>query len=303
MFTSSSRAALAVSAALVFLAPPAGAQLQQPEVTITTEKVAEGVYVLFGQGGNIGVSVGEDGVFVIDDQFAPLTPKIQAVLAELHPEPARFVLNTHWHFDHTGGNENFGNAGAVIIAHDNVRARMSVPQMMEFFERAVPASPPGALPVVTFNDSASFHMNGDEIRAIHVARAHTDGDVIVHFRKANVLHAGDTYFNGKYPFIDLDSGGSIAGLLGAIDAMLALADAETRIIPGHGPVSGRADLEAYRKMLVETTTRVRTLRAEGKTADEVVASVPNADYDATWGTSFINGERYVRMLFALMEKE
>jgi cyclase len=302
MLTSSSRAALAASAFLV-LASIAEAQLQQPEVTITTENVAGGVYVLFGQGGNIGVSAGEDGLFVIDDQFAPLTPKIQAALAELHPEPARFVLNTHWHFDHTGGNENFGNAGAVIIAHDNVRARMSVPQMMEFFERAVPASPPGALPVVTFNDSASFHMNGDEIRAIHVARAHTDGDVIVHFRKANVLHAGDTYFNGKYPFIDLDSGGSIAGLLGAIDAMLALADAETRIIPGHGPVSGRADLEAYRKMLVETTTRVRTLRAEGKTADEVVASVPNADYDATWGTSFINGERYVRMLFALMEKE
>ena len=302
MLTSSSRAALAASAFLV-LASTAEAQLQQPEVTITTENVAGGVYVLFGQGGNIGVSAGEDGLFVIDDQFAPLTPKIQAALAELHPEPARFVLNTHWHFDHTGGNENFGNAGAVIIAHDNVRARMSVPQMMEFFERAVPASPPGALPVVTFNDSASFHMNGDEIRAIHVARAHTDGDVIVHFRKANVLHAGDTYFNGKYPFIDLDSGGSIAGLLGAIDAMLALADAETRIIPGHGPVSGRADLEAYRKMLVETTTRVRTLRAEGKTADEVVASVPNADYDATWGTSFINGERYVRMLFALMEKE
>jgi cyclase len=302
MLTSSSRAALAASAFLV-LASIAEAQLQQPEVTITTENVAGGVYVLFGQGGNIGVSAGEDGLFVIDDQFAPLTPKIQAALAELHPEPARFVLNTHWHFDHTGGNENFGNAGAVIIAHDNVRARMSVPQMMEFFERAVPASPPGALPVVTFNDSASFHMNGDEIRAIHVARAHTDGDVIVHFRKANVLHAGDTFFNGRYPFIDLDSGGSIAGLLGAIDAMLALADAETRIIPGHGPVSGRADLEAYRKMLVETTTRVRTLRAEGKTADEVVASVPNADYDATWGTSFINGERYVRMLFALMEKE
>ena len=302
MYTCSIRAALAASAALC-LALPAQAQLQQPEVTITREKVAEGVYVLFGQGGNIGVSAGEDGVFVIDDQFAPLTPKIQAALAELRPEPARFVLNTHWHFDHTGGNENFGNAGAVIVAHDNVRARMSVPQMMEFFKRAVPASPPGALPVVTFNDSAGFHMNGDEIRAIHVANAHTDGDVIVHFRRANVLHAGDTFFNGMYPFIDLDSGGSILGLLAAVDAMLALSDAETRIIPGHGPVSGRAELEAYRKMLVDTSTRVRTLRAEGKTADEVVAAAPNAEYDAIWGTSFINGERYARMLYALMEKE
>jgi len=302
MLTNSSRVVLAASATVI-LAVPAEAQLQQPEVTITTENVAEGVYVLFGQGGNMGVSAGEDGVFVIDDQFAPLTPKIQAALAELHPAPARFVLNTHWHFDHTGGNENFGKAGAVIVAHDNVRARMSVPNMMEFFKRAVPASPPGALPVVTFNDSASFHMNGDDIRAIHVARAHTDGDVIVHFRKANVLHAGDTFFNGMYPFIDLDSGGSIAGLLAAVDTMLALADADTRIIPGHGPVCSRGDLENYRKMLVETTTRVRTLRAEGKTVDEIVAAAPNADFDATWATGFINGERYARMLYGLMERE
>jgi len=295
---------LLIAAVMAALATPqAFAQLQEPDVTIRTEQVAEGVYVLFGQGGNIGVSVGEDGVFIIDDQFAPLTPKIDAALKALHPDPVRFVLNTHWHFDHTGGNENYGNAGAVIVAHDNVRARMSVPQMMEFFKRAVPASPPEALPVVTFNDSVSFHLNGDEIRAVYVANAHTDGDAFVQFRGRNVLHAGDTFFSGSYPFIDLDSGGSIKGLIAAVDAMLALADEQTRIIPGHGPVSGRAELVTYRKMLEETSSRVRELKAGGRTVDEIVAAAPNADYDAEWARGFITGERYIRMLYALLEKE
>jgi glyoxylase-like metal-dependent hydrolase (beta-lactamase superfamily II) len=285
------------------LVSSAAAQLNAPDVTVRTEKVAEGVFALFGNGGNIGVSVGEDGVFLIDDQFAPLTPAINAALAELSAAPVHFVLNTHWHFDHTGGNENYGKAGALIIAHDNVRARMSVPQAMEFFKRAVPASPPKALPVVTFNDSASLHFNGDEIRAVHVAHAHTDGDAIIRFHRTNVIHAGDTFFNGMYPFIDIDSGGSIAGTLAAVDAMLAMSDAATRIIPGHGPVAGKPELEAYRRMLTDTVTRVRTLKAAGRSVDEIVAAAPNADYDATWATAFINGERYVRMLYALMERE
>lgn len=282
---------------------PARSQLQAPDVTIRTEKVAEGVYALFGNGGNIGASVGEDGVFIIDDQFAPLTPAINTALAALSPAPVRFVLNTHWHFDHTGGNENYGKAGALIVAHDNVRARMSVPQAMEFFQQAVPASPPAALPVVTFNDAVSLHFNGDEVRAVHVDRAHTDGDAIIQFRKANVIHAGDVFFNGMYPFVDLGSGGSIAGTLAAVDTMLAMSDATTRIIPGHGPVAGRAELEDYRRMLTDTVTRVRTLKAGGKSVDEIVAATPNADYDATWANSFINGERYVRMLYALLERE
>jgi glyoxylase-like metal-dependent hydrolase (beta-lactamase superfamily II) len=294
-----------LSAALLAatVAVPATAQMQQPVAAVRTERVAEGVYALFGDGGNIGVSAGDDGVFIIDDQFAPLTPAINAALAKLNPAPVRFVLNTHWHYDHVGGNENYGKAGAVIIAQDNVRARMSVPQAMEFIQQAVPASPPAALPVVTFNDSVSLHFNGDEVRAVHVAHAHTDGDAVIHFRKANVIHAGDTYFNGLYPFIDVDSGGGIAGTLAAVDVILAMADDETRIIPGHGPLSGRAELEAYRKMLVDTTTRVRTLRGEGRTVEEIVAAAPNADYDRTWGWSFVTAERYVQMLCYAMEKE
>jgi glyoxylase-like metal-dependent hydrolase (beta-lactamase superfamily II) len=292
--------AAAVLAAIV--GAPATAQ-PQPEVKITTEKLAEGIYVLFGNGGNIGVSVGSDGVFIIDDQFAPLTPAINAAIAELDPGKVRFVLNTHWHYDHVGGNENYGKTGAVIIAQDNVRARMSVPQVMEFFKQEVPASPPAALPVVTFNDSVSLHLNGDEVRAVHVANAHTDGDAIIHFRKANVIHAGDAYFNSMYPFIDVESGGSIKGTLAAVDVMLSMADDRTRIIPGHGAVSGRAGLEAFRKMLVDTSTRVRTLKTAGKSVEEIVAMAPNADYDRIWAGAFINGETYIGMLYQLLERE
>ena len=282
---------------------PAQAQPQKPGTTIRAEAVAKGVYVLFGNGGNIGASIGADGVFIIDDQYAPLTPGINAALADLRPEPVRFVLNTHWHGDHTGGNENYSKAGAIIIAQDNVRARMSVPQAMEFIKRVEPAAPLAALPLVTFDHTVTLHFNDDDVSAIHVAKAHTDGDAVIHFRVANVIHAGDTYFNELYPFIDIDSGGSIEGSLAAVDTMLALADENTRIIPGHGEVSGRAGLEAFRKMLVETSGRVRALKDAGKTVEEVVAAAPNADYDKTWSWSFINAELYVRMLYAAMEKE
>jgi glyoxylase-like metal-dependent hydrolase (beta-lactamase superfamily II) len=258
--------------AILLLALAAPAAAQQPNmdsVQIRIERVAPGIAVLFGRGGNIGLSFGPDGNILIDDQYAPLTERILAAIRTLDPDPIRFVINTHWHGDHTGGNENVGRTGAVIVAHDNVRRRMSMEQVVR--GAAVPPSPSGALPVVTFSEGVTFHMNGDDIRIIHVEHAHTDGDALVHWTRANVLHMGDTFFNGLLPFIDLDSGGSIDGAIVAVEAGLALANDGTVIIPGHGPVARRADLVRYRDMLIDLRSRVGQGIAAGRSLDAIKA--------------------------------
>lgn len=275
----------------------ATAAAQDTPPPIESVQVVPGVHVLYGQGGNIGVSTGSDGMFLIDDQYANLTDKVVEALAKLSSGQPRFVLNTHWHGDHTGGNENLAAKGSVIVAHDRVRERMSSENFSEFFKKTTPPSPPGALPVVTFNDNLSLHVNGDELRGIHVRAAHTDGDVFIHFRKANVIHTGDLVFAGMYPFIDLDSGGSVAGVIAAVDQMLALANEDTRVIPGHGKVTDRAGLEAYRQLLVVTSERMRELVKGGKTQDEVLAAKPFADYDGTLAWAFITAERYIQILY------
>jgi cyclase len=267
------------------------------KVEVTSEKIAEGVYMLKGAGGNIGLSVGADTAFLIDDQYAPLTPKVKAAVAALTSKPVRFVLNTHWHGDHTGGNKDLGESGTLIVAHENVRKRMSTDQFIEAFGMKEPAADPAALPVVTFTDAVTFHLNGDEIYAFHVAPAHTDGDSIVQFRKANVLHGGDTFFNGMYPFIDLSSGGSVNGMIAAADRMLALAGDGTKIIPGHGPLGTKADLKAYRDMLATSRDRVAALVKAGKTLEQVTAAKPTADLDAKWGQGFIKPDPWVSILY------
>jgi cyclase len=283
---------LLLAAALA--ASPAAAQGPDFEkAQIRTEKVAEGVWVLISVGGNIGVSTGPDGVFLVDDQYAPLTPKVKAAVAALSDRPLRFILNTHWHPDHTGGNKDLGEAGALIVAHDNVRRRMSTEQFIEAFGMKVPPSPEKALPVVTFDNAVTLHLNGDDIHAFHVPPAHTDGDAVVHFRRADVIHMGDLYFNGMYPFIDVASGGSFAGMIVGADRALALAGEKTRVIPGHGPVGGRAELRAYRDMLVTVRDRVKPLVQAGKTPAEVMAARPTADLDAQWGGGFLKAEQFL----------
>ena len=261
-------AAFAIAAAM-----PAGAQqppaVPRPQPEIRVERVAPGVAVLFGRGGNIGVSYGPDGNILIDDQYAPATERVLAALRTLDPDPVRFVINTHWHGDHSGGNENLGRAGTVILAHDNVRIRMTMEQLVR--GERVPPSPAGALPVITFSENLTFHLNGDDIRAIHVARAHTDGDSLIYWTRANVLHMGDTWFNGMLPFIDLDSGGSIDGAILAVEAGLALASDGTVIIPGHGPLGRRADLVRYRDMLRSLRDRVRAEIRRRRTLDQIKA--------------------------------
>jgi len=230
-----------------------------------------------------------------DDQFAPLTGKIQAAIARLSDKPVRFVLNTHWHPDHTGGNENLGASGATLIAHDNVRTRLSVDNFIEMFQMDAPAMPKTGLPVITFNEAISFHINNDDIRAWHVEHAHTDGDAIVHFRQANVIHTGDTYFAGMYPFIDTASGGSADGVIRAIDQVLEIANEKTVIIPGHGPISNRQELTAYRDMLKTITGRIRILLHNS--LQQIQAEGVTADFDAAYGAGFIKNEQFVEMLY------
>lgn len=277
-----------------------GAVMGQPDfdkVEIVTHKVAEGIYMLEGEGGNIGLSVGADGVFMIDDQYAPLTDKIRQAVAAISDQPIRFVLNTHWHFDHTGGNENFGRAGSLIVAHDNVRKRMSTDQFIEFFKASSPPSPKAALPVVTYDNTISFHLNGDTISAFHAPPAHTDGDSVVQFKNADVIHTGDIFFNGLYPFIDSSSGGSVHGMLYAIDRILLLATDKSRIIPGHGPLASRADLQRYRDMLDTVAARISIMLNEGKSRAAVIAAKPTADYDAEWGNGFLKPDVWVGLLY------
>ena len=283
-------------AALVGVAPALAAQ-NFDTVQVRTIKAGDGVYMLQGLGGNIGVSSGPDGVILVDDQYAPLTEKIRAALASVNPGPIRFILNTHWHFDHTGGNENFGKGGVVIVAHENVRRRMSAEQFMTSFPQVVPASPTGALPVVTFTDAVTFYFNGDSIAAIHVPPAHTDGDVIVWFKHANVIHMGDAFFNGRYPLVDLASGGSSEGFVAAADRVLALSDANTKIIPGHGPLGDRVALQAFRTMMTTVRDRIKQEIAAGRTLDQVKAAKPTADFDAVWGNGRITPTLFVEILY------
>ena len=272
-------------------------------VEVETIPVAENIYMLTGEGGNIGVATGEDGVLLIDDQYAPLTDKIKAAVDAIAEEPIIFVLNTHWHGDHTGGNENLGNSGVTIVAHDEVYNRMSTEQFIEAFESTVPASPPAALPKITYNDTATFHLNGQTIQGFHVESAHTDGDTVIHFPEADVIHTGDVYFNGIYPFIDASSGGSIAGMIQAVDRVLALAGDNTKIIPGHGALSNRAELEVYRQMLVDVQAKTEEAIAQGLTLEEFIASNPTAEYDNTLGKGFLTPEQFQTIVYqSLAEK-
>lgn len=266
------------------------------KAVVKTEMISPNLYVLFGVGGNIGVSVGDDAVFVIDDQYAQMAPKIAAAIKQITDKPVKFVLNTHWHGDHTGGNEAMGTAGAIIVAHDNVRKRMSSNQLISLLDRKVPPSPKAALPLVTFANDVTFHLNDDEIFVFHVASAHTDGDVIVQFRKANVIHMGDTFFNGLYPFIDTSSGGNPDGVIAVANRVLEIADDNTKIIPGHGPVATKADLKALRDMLVTVTMRVKAMTKKGKSMKEIIAAKPTAEFDEKWGKGFLPPERFVASL-------
>lgn len=291
-----------IGAVLATVVRSAPAQPEASPVVVEAQHVAGGVYMITGRGGNIGLCIGDDGPVLVDDQFADLSGRILQTVGELTPEPLRFVINTHWHQDHTGGNGNMGAAGAIIVAHENVRRAMSTEHFMAAFNRTVPASPPDALPIVTFTDSMTFHWNGDEIRVVHVAPAHTDGDALVIFRNANVIHMGDTFFNGLYPFIDVSSGGSIDGMIAAEDEALALADDDTKFIPGHGPLGNIEQLRASRAMLQTVRDRIAALIAQGKSRAEIIEAAPTSDFDEQWGKGFLGPATWVGIVYDSMNK-
>ena len=284
---------------LVIVALSFGARAQQRNfdaVQIKTTQVAAGIYMLEGEGGNIGVSAGEDGVFLIDDQFAPLTPKIMAAVKAISEKPVRFLMNTHWHGDHVGGNENLGKAGVVIIAHDNVYKRMSVGGAIQLLKQNYAPYPKAALPAVSFSQSATFHLNGDDVTSIHLPPAHTDGDSFVRFQKANVIHTGDVFAAFRYPFIDVESGGSVKGILRAVDQILPMIDDNTKLIPGHGGVSGKKDVLAYRKMIATVISKIEPMVKSRKTLQQVIDAKPTREFDEEWG-KFRKPEAFVEIVY------
>ena len=273
-------------------------QLDFSKVEIRTEKAAGSVYVLFGAGGNIGVSAGADGVLIVDDQFAPLADKIRAALKPLSPGQLRFVLNTHFHFDHTHANPVFGRE-ALLVAHANVRRRLSVETTV--LNQKYPPLPKEGLPVVTYDTTVSLHFNGEEIRVVHFPAGHTDGDSVVFFTASNVIHMGDDFFAGRFPFIDLDNGGSVEGLTRNVAEVISKAPAGVKIIPGHGPLSTVEDLRAYHSMLVETTELVRTRLRSGRTLEQAKAEgLP--DKWKEWGTGFINTQDWIGIVYRSLQQ-
>jgi glyoxylase-like metal-dependent hydrolase (beta-lactamase superfamily II) len=251
---------------------------QDANVTINTTKLTDNVYMLKGSGGNIIVSVGQDGVFMVDDQFAPLTEKIKEAISKITDQPIKFVINTHWHSDHTGGNENFGELGSIIISHDNVRKRLSTEQFIDFFQRTVPPLSEKGLPIVTFSDNMTIYHNGDEIKIIHVDNGHTDGDSIVYFTKNNVIHVGDDFNDKSYPFIDLSSGGSIDGLISSLETISSIINDETKVVSGHSEVSNKTKVNDFTNMLKDVRENVTQMIKEGKYIEEIITSQSTSEY-------------------------
>ncbi len=282
----------------MFVVLAVAAAAQEPDfskVQIKVTKVAGTVYMLEGAGGNIGVSAGEDGIVVVDDQFAPLADKIQAALKGITDKPVRFVINTHWHYDHTGGNAYFQKQGP-IIAQENVRERLKTGS--EAAGRKFPPMPKEALPIITFNDRATIHLNGEDIRAIHFPQGHTDGDAVIFFPQSNVVHMGDDFVTYRFPFIDLKNGGGVRGMIAAVEKVIATVPADAKIIPGHGPLSTVADMKPFLAMLKDSTARVQKGIEQGKTVDQLKKENVLAGYES-WGGpgKFVTTDQFIETLY------
>jgi glyoxylase-like metal-dependent hydrolase (beta-lactamase superfamily II) len=275
----------------------ASVRAQKGTVPIEAQKLADNLTLLSGPGGNVVVLNGPDGKFVVDTFLLPAWPKLKERLDGISNAPLKFVIDTHWHFDHTDNNALLHAAGATVLAHENTKKRMSEPHDLPVFGLHFDPSPAEALPQQTFATSHKLEANGETLALQHLAPAHTDTDIYVHFQKANVIHMGDTFFNGMYPYIDSSTGGKIGGMIAAADKVLPLAGNYTKIVPGHGPVGNKADLAKFREMLVTTRDRVQKLKSAGKSVQEAVAEEPLADLDAAWGKGMLNSDLFVQVVY------
>ncbi len=269
------------------------AQQNFDTVRIRPIKVTENIYMLMGSGGNIGIMTGKEGTLMIDNQFAPLSNKINGAIKTLDPGDIRFVINTHLHGDHSGGNENFKRMGSTIVAHDLVRERMKQGQVTPQMNRTTPPREKDALPIITFSDRMNFHLNDEDIELIHFDRGHTDGDVIVRFKNANVFHTGDAFVRYRFPFIDQSSGGSFAGYISTLDKVLLLMDDHSKIIPGHGELSTKADIKKFRDQLVDIRDQISIALKKGKKVEEIPSLGITDKYDAELGKNYIKGKDFV----------
>ena len=277
--------------------PLAAFRAQLGAIPIQARPLAENLTLLSGPGGNVVVLRGPDGMVVVDTFVAPAWPKFQESLKGLGPAPVKFVIDTHWHFDHTDNNAPLRAGGATLVAHENTKLRMTQPHHLAVLELDLPPSPTDALPQRVFKDGYKLEANGERLAVTHVPPAHTDTDVVVRFEKANVLHTGDVFFNGRYPYIDGSTGGRIDGMIAGADHLLSLADTATKIVPGHGALATKAELAKYRDMLSAAADRVRKLKASGKTLEQAIAAKPFVDLDAEWGKGRFNGDAFVKVVY------
>jgi cyclase len=277
--------------------PVAAFRAQMAANPIQAQKLADNLTLLSGPGGNVVVLTGADGKFVVDDFVAPAWPKLKEALDGIGNAPLKLVINTHWHFDHTDNNAPLRAAGATILAHESTKQRMSEAHDLQPLGLHFPPSPAEALPQQTFKTTHKLEANGESLALEHSAPAHTDTDIYVHFQKANVIQTGDLFFNGLYPFIDGSTGGKIAGMIATADKIISLANSDTRVVPGHGPLGNKADVAKFRDMLITARDRVQALKKSGKTAQEAVTAKPFTDLEPVWGKGFFNSDVFVQIVY------
>jgi glyoxylase-like metal-dependent hydrolase (beta-lactamase superfamily II) len=289
---------------IAILCEPGLVTVYASHLEINTTKLTDNIYVIHSSGGNAIVSIGDDGIIMVDDQYAFLTEKMKSVIAEISNQTIKFVINTHWHPDHVGGNEKLGENGTVIVSHDNVKKRLSDDQFFEFIDKTFPPLSNKGLPDLTFSENMTFYQNDELVKITHLGAGHTDGDAAVFFTKNNVIHVGDDFSDRSYPLVDLSSGGSIDGLISSLKTILSIINEETKVVAGHSGISNQTKVKDYLNMLIDVSSQIEQMRQDGKLLDEITQSKPTSKYDAIYNDhSFIKPKDLVSIIYASLSRQ